>query len=401
MKLAIVYDWLVAAGGGEFVVSEAMQAFPGASLHALIDHMSDADHARLRIPHARTTWLQAVPGISRNYRSWLPLMPKAMRSLDVSDADVVLAISHAVAKSVTVRDDQKLLCLCLSPMRYAWDLRAQYLEESGLDSGAKGAVAGLILDRMQEWDLRTSARVDAFASISHYIAERVQRCYQRESVVIYPPVDTGYYGERGSGGAGRVEPGWGNGGRDTAGGRKGYYVTASRFVPYKRVDLIVRAFAEDGKRQLVVIGDGPDREKVRAAAGGAANITFDGHVNRDVLRERLRGANAFVFAADEDFGIAPVEAQACGVPVIAYGKGGALETIVPPGAGVGGADASRAAPTGLFFADQTTESIRDALDRFEKDRGVFKPEVCRANAERFGVDRFRRELTEWVSSSQP
>ncbi len=426
-------DWLTDAGGGESVLSETLKVFPDATVHALIDIMSAAEHARLGIPAARTTWLQRVPGIERSYRSWLPLMPQALGTLDLSDADVVLAISHAVAKAAPVSDRQKLLCLCLSPMRYAWDLREQYLAESGLDRGARGAIARLILDRMQEWDYRTAARVDAFASISHHIRERVKRCYGRESRVIFPPVDIEYFtvgSGRGGGGARDERSGASNELEGEAGGALPY-VTASRFVPYKRVDLIVRAFANDPRRRLVVVGDGPDRDKVRAAAGGAANITFVGHVARDVLRDHLRSARAFVFAAEEDFGIVAVEAQACGTPVIAYGRGGALETVVPlaasldvagggaragaAGAGIGGStggdvggdtgggaggtgDGVGGGATGLFFAEQTVEAIREAVERFERGERLLTREVCRANAERFGAARFRRELAAWVEA---
>lgn len=365
---ALVHDWLVTAGGGELVLAEALRTFPGAPVHALIDHMSADDHARLGIPAAHTSWMQGLPGVARHYRSMLPLMPAAVRSLRVDGPGPVLAISHAVAKAAPVRDDQTLLCLCLSPMRYAWDLREQYLEESGLSGGVKGALARAMLERMRRWDERTAARVDAYASISRYIADRVRRAYGRESDVIYPPVDTDYYYSELTGDGGRLS------------GDGGVYVTASRFVPYKRVDLIVRAFAAMPDRKLVVIGDGPDDAKVRTA--GAPNVTFVGHASREVLRDWLRKARAFVFAAEEDFGITPVEAQACGTPVIAFGRGGALETVV---------DGS----TGLFFSEQTVESIREAVDRFE--RTAFDPAACRANAERFSAPRFRAALVDWVA----
>ncbi len=389
LRVAFTHDWLVTAGGGENVLSEALKAFPDAPVHALLDKMSASDHERLSIPQAHTSWLQHVPGIERSYRSWLAMMPTAMRSIDLGASNTIVAISHAVAKAPRVRPQQRLLCYCLSPMRYAWDLRDQYLSESGLDHGPKGMMARALLDYMQGWDKATSSRVDAYASISHYIADRVKRAYGRDSEVIYPPVDTDYFTP----------------GRElTAGSRQlaaenlqlsapssqppadSYYVTASRFVPYKRIDLIVRAFAANGHR-LVVIGDGPDNAKVHAAAAGAANITFAGHANRELLRTHLRGARAFIFAAEEDFGIAPVEAQACGTPVIAYGKGGALETVVPLGAD---------GATGLFFNEQTVESLNTAVARFETESSAIDSTDCVRNAVRFSSARFRKEFAAWV-----
>lgn len=384
MKIAIVVDWLTDSGGGESVVGEAMKVFPHATLHALVDQMSDADHERLGLPRARTSWLQAMVGEKGNYRRWLPLMPSAMRSLNVDDADVVLAISHSVALRAPVREGQKLLCLSLSPMRYAWDLREEYLRQSGLDGGLVGIAANILLDGLRDSDREASKRVDAFASISNYIAERVKRCYERDSTVIYPPVDTEFF-----------TPATGNDERSTGNDERSpvnaYYVTASRFVPYKRIDFIVQSFAQEPHRKLVVIGDGPENAKVRSAASGAKNIEFVGHAQREDLRRWLRGARGFVFAADEDFGIAPVEAQACGVPVIAYGKGGALETVV--------SGAQPAQSTGVFFGEQTTRSLRDALERFEANAQHFRPDVCRANAERFSQATFRAGLSTWVHAA--
>ena len=407
MRLALVHDWLVAAGGGEHVLSEALKVFPGAPVHALIDKMSDADHERLGIPRAHTSWMQSMPGIERNYRSWLAMMPSAMRSIDLGDATSVLAISHAVAKMPRVRPQQRLLCLSLSPMRYAWDLREQYLTESGLDRGVKGAMARSLLAYMQGVDRETSARVDAFASISRYIADRVKRAYGRDSEVIYPPVDTEFFTPAAAGPLATPGPFATTGpfaatgpfattepsavaGASMASAADGYYVTASRFVPYKRVDLIARAFAADRSRRLVIVGDGPDADKVRAAAAGAPNVTFTGHANRDDLRGWLRGARAFVFAAEEDFGIAPIEAQACGTPVIAFGKGGALETIVPHGS---------AGASGLFFAEQTVESLLGAIETFESAGASITAAACRASAERFAASRFRSALRSWVEAN--
>ena len=364
-RIAFVHDWLVTPGGAELLLAEALKEFPGTPVAALIDHMSEADHAALGVPRAGVTWMQGIPGIAKRYRSLLPMMPAAMRSLAVPDADVLVAISHAVAQGVRPRPGQKLIVLSLSPMRYAWDLRDQYLEESGLDSGATGALARFTLEQVRQWDARNAERVHAYAAISKYIADRVKRCYGRDAVVIYPPVDTEYF----------TPP-------SSARSADAPYLTASRFVPYKRVDLIVRAFAQMPARKLVVVGDGPDFHKVRAAAAGAANITFTGRLGREALREQLRAARAFVFAADEDFGIAPVEAQACGTPVIAFGRGGALETVT--------------AQTGVFFDQQTESSLIAAVEQFESRAAEFTPAACRANAERFNAARFRREFREWV-----
>jgi glycosyltransferase involved in cell wall biosynthesis len=293
-------------------------------------------------------------------------MPLAMRSLDVSAFDVVLSISHAVAKGIRVRPGQIHICLCLSPMRYAWDLREQYLEESGLGAGIKGAIVRRMLNALQRWDESNTAGVTSFIAISQYIADRILRAYGRDSAVIYPPVDTEYFTPSG-------EP------------RTARYVTASRFVPYKRIDLIVRAFAAMPERELVVIGDGPDWEKVKRAA--APNFTLMGRQPREVLRGELRRSRAFVFAADEDFGIAPVEAQACGTPVIAYGRGGALETVKP---------LSESHPSGIFFAEQSERAIVSAVELFERERANFDSASCRLSAERFESSKFRAQLSAYV-----
>ena len=374
-RVAIVHDWLVNPGGGELVLDAMLEVFPQAQLFSLIDKRADvgagSPAAGGRAPHpggVRTTWLQHVPGITKRYRSFLPLMPLAMRSLDVSAFDIVLCNSHAIAKGVTTHERQLHLVYCLSPMRYAWDLRDQYLRESGNDRGVRGVLARAMLERMRRWDERNTPRVAAFATLSHYIADRIERAYHRPADVIYPPVDTSYFTP-------------GAPGTDES----GYYVTASRFVPYKRLDMIARAFALLPGRKLIIVGDGPDARKVRAASG--SNVMLVGRESRDRVRERLRDARAFVFAAEEDFGIAPVEAQACGTPVIAYGKGGVLETVR-------GLDSPE--PTGVFYAEQTAESLADAVRRFEVLERPVSAEACRENALRFRGELFRDGLREWV-----
>lgn len=366
-RIAVVHDWLATPGGAELVLEQLLTIFPGADLFTMIDQRpADARAALPKSVKITTSWLQHVPGIKRSYRSWLPLMPLALRSLDVSRYDIVISNSHAVAKGIRTRPRQLHLCYCLSPMRYAWDLKAQYLAEAGLDHGVKGALASAMLERMRQWDLANTGSVRAFATLSRYIAERIQRAYARDSAVIYPPVDTDFFTPD-----------------ETP--REDFYVTASRFVPYKRVDLIAAAFRTMPRRRLVVIGDGPDATKVRAAAG--PNVELVGRLSRQEVRAYLRRARAFVFAAEEDFGIAPVEAQACGTPVIAFGRGGVTETVR-------GLDSP--APTGVFYAEQTAESLSAAVGRFEALAPPVSAAACRENALRFRAGIFRDQFLEFV-----
>ncbi len=372
MNVAIVHDWLTTLGGSELVLRELLRVYPDARVFTLVDKMPAEERRFIGADRVSTSLLDNVPGVGRRYRSMLPLFPVAVRSLDVSAFDVVISNSHAVAKNVRTHDRQLHVSYCLSPMRYAWDLREQYLAESGLGTGVRGFAARTLLDALRRWDRDRSLDVDAFATLSRYIGERIQRAYGRSSTVIYPPVDVEFF-----------TPGAGD---DTLGE---YYVTVSRFVPYKRVDMIARAFASLPDRRLVIVGDGPDADKVRAAAG--PNVTLVGRATRERGRTLLRGARAFLFAAEEDFGIAPVEAQACGIPVIAYGRGGALETVR------GLDDAS---PTGVFFGEQSAESLARAVRTFENLLAPIDSPTCRSNAERFSEERFRREFAAFVEQER-
>jgi len=369
VKVAIAHDWLVTLGGSELVLRELLRIFPDATVFTLIDKMPERDRSFIGVARSRTTFLDRLPGVASTYRRLLPIFPVAMSALDLSEFDLVISNSHAIAKGVRTRSHQLHLCYCLSPMRYAWDLRAQYLEETGLARGVRGYAANRVLDGLQRWDRVTSARVDSFITLSRYIADRIQRAYGRNATVIYPPVDVQYFD---------LEPGRTSGFGD-------YYFTMSRFVPYKRIDLIARAFAQLPERRLVIAGDGPDAAKVRAAAG--PNVELVGRVEREHARSLLGGARAFLFAAEEDFGIAPVEAQARGVPVIAYGRGGERETV---------RGLNQQAPTGVFFEQQAAAAIVDAVRRFEAGAGRIEPTACRANAERFAEHVFRTEFAAFV-----
>jgi glycosyltransferase involved in cell wall biosynthesis len=368
VKVAIVHEWLTTLGGSELVVREMLRVFPDARVFTLIDKMAPEERAFVGVDSVTTSFLDAIPGVASRYRSLLPLYPAAVRSLNVSAFDIVISSSHAVAKNVHTHRGQLHISYCHSPMRYAWDLREQYLREAGLAHGVRGLMARTLLTSLQQWDRRRSVDVDAFVTNSRYVADRIERAYGRSSTVIYPPVDVDFFSP---------------GPRDESLGE--YYATVSRFVPYKRVDLIARAFAELPDRKLVIVGDGPDAAKVKAACG--PNVTLLGRASRDRVRTVLRGARAFLFATEEDFGIAPVEAQACGTPVIAFGRGGALETVI---------DADDAARTGVFFPEQTPGSLAGAIREFEQLPSPVSRDACRKNAERFSEPRFRQEFGSFV-----
>ena len=367
-RVAIVHDWLVAFAGAEKVLEQIIMCFPDADLFSVVDFMEE--RSWMRGKKVTTSFIQKLPQAKKRYRSYLPLMPLAIEQLDVSGYDLVISSSHAVAKGVLTGPDQIHVSYVHSPIRYAWDLQHQYLQQSNLTVGVKSLLARLVLHYMRNWDIRTSNSVDHFIANSAFIARRINKVYHRDSHVIFPPVDVEAF--------------------QLCEVKEDFYLTASRMVPYKKIDLIVEAFAKMPDRKLIVIGDGPDMRKIRDKA--TPNIEIMGYQPFSVLQDKMRRAKAFVFAAEEDFGISVVEAQACGTPVIAYGKGGALETVL---------DGSNARPTGLFFDAQTTASIIDAVEGFE--RGVVKiiPADCRANAERFSIKHFRDGLRAYVQSVAP
>ena len=367
MRIAIVHDWLVTYAGAERVLASLINIWPEADLFAVIDFLSDEDRAHLHGKVATTTFIQNLPNARNRYQRYLPLMPLAIEQLDLSGYDLIISSSHAVAKGVLSGPDQLHISYIHSPIRYAWDLQHQYLREAGLNTGIKGRLARLILHYIRLWDQRTSAGVDAFIANSGFIGARICKAYRRESTVIYPPVDTLGFTANGT--------------------RSDFYFTASRMVPYKRMPMIVEAFAAMPDKRLIMIGDGPDLAKAQAIASRTPNITLMGFQPASVLIEHMRTAKAFVFAAEEDFGISPVEAQACGTPVIAFGKGGALETVR-------GLDHPH--PTGVFYPLQTVESLIAAVNEFESAQARITVQACRANAERFSIARFEQEVKAFV-----
>jgi glycosyltransferase involved in cell wall biosynthesis len=385
LKIAAVHEWLVTYVGSERVLEQILRLYPDADLFCLLDFMPEEERGFLKGRTINTSFIQRMPFAKKKYRNYLPFMPRAIESFDLSEYQLILSSSHAVAKGVRKEPGQLHICYCHTPMRYAWDLREQYLREAGLDRGLKGALVKAVLERIRRWDYSTASRVDYFIANSHFIKERIKRAYGREAEVIYPPVDTDKF--------------------ELNTEKEDFYLAISRMVPYKKIDLIVEAFSETG-RPLVVIGDGPDFDKIRAKAEG--NVKLLGHQTTDVLKEYMQRARAFVFAAEEDFGIVPVEAQACGTPVIAYGKGGATETVVPLentehpeklryGAGRA-QNTDNPKPTGIFFYEQTSAALIDAVKLFEANEDVFVAEDIRRNSERFSIERFLTEYKEYVES---
>ena len=361
VKTAIVCDWLVTYAGAERVIEQILQLFPDADLYSIVDFIKDDERDFLLGKPSTTTFIQQLPFAKKKYRQYLPLMPLAIEQHDLSKYDVIISSSHAVAKGVLTGPDQLHISYVHSPIRYAWDLQHQYLQEAGLNNGIKSWGARAILHYMRIWDSRTANGVDYFIANSQFIARRIWKVYRRKAVVIYPPVDVEAFTMQED--------------------KDDFYLTVSRMVPYKKMDVIVEAFSEMSDKKLIVIGDGPDFGKIRRKAG--KNIELLGHQPFNVLKKYMQRAKAFVFAAEEDFGIAPVEAQACGTPVVAFGKGGVLETVQP----LGGVK-----PTGLFFDSQTTNAIKNSIAEFETHEGKFLPVYCRENAMRFSSERFRREF---------
>ncbi|MDX1547534.1 MAG: glycosyltransferase [Rhodothermales bacterium] len=362
MRTAIVHDWLPVYAGAERVLEQMLHVLPGADVFSLIDFVPEAQRAFLQGRPVETSFIQRLPFARAKYRNYLPLAPLAIEQFDLTAYDLVVSSSYVVAKGVLTSARQLHVSYVHSPVRYAWDLYWPYLREARMERGVRSLMARLVLHYLRLFDVASASRADVFVANSQNVARRIWKTYRRRAAVIYPPVDTDAFTLH----ADKAE----------------YYVTVSRLVPYKKVPLIAEAFRAMPGRRLVVIGDGPERAKVEAAAG--PNVELLGHQPAAVVHEHLRRARAFVFAAEEDFGIAPLEAQACGTPVIAYGVGGARETVVD-------------GETGLFFDAQTPAALRQAVDAFE--RRPFDAERIRRHAEQFSAARFRAAFGAFIAEA--
>jgi UDP-N-acetylmuramyl pentapeptide phosphotransferase/UDP-N-acetylglucosamine-1-phosphate transferase/glycosyltransferase involved in cell wall biosynthesis len=363
-RVAIVHDFLYTYAGAERVLEQLVKVYPDADLFSLFDFLPEGERDFIADKPVTTSFIQRMPLANGHHRAFLPLMPLAIEQLDVSGYDVVISSSYLVAKGVITRPDQLHICYCHSPVRFAWDQQQQYLGASRMTWGVKSIVARMILHYIRTWDTRSSNGVDVFVTNSDFVGRRVQKIYRRESTTIYPPVDIESFKQAPGGAVPREE----------------FYVTASRLVPYKRIDLVVQAFTEMPDKRLIVVGDGPEMERLKQIAG--PNVQLVGHQPFAKLQHFMRMAKAFVFAAEEDFGIVVVEAQAAGTPAIAFARGGASESVVPN-------------QTGLFFHRQDVASIKEAVEEFEQRD--WDPAVIAAAAERFNASRFRKEIAKLVA----
>jgi glycosyltransferase involved in cell wall biosynthesis len=369
-RVAIVHEWLETFAGSESVLEQLLICFPNADVFAVVDFMKPEDRRFLQGRTVKTTFIQRLPGARRMFRHYLGLMPLAIEQLDMSGYDLIISSSHAVAKGVVTGPDQVHISYVHSPMRYIWDLQHQYLKQSNLKWGLKALYVRWLFARLRQWDVSSAQHVDHFVANSSYIARRLRKAYGRRAAVIHPPVDV----ERFSPGAQKDD----------------FFLLAGRLVPYKRADLIVESFRLQPERRLVVVGDGPEAARVRAAAQGAPNIEFHGQVPKASLIDLMQRARAAIFAAEEDFGITMVEAQACGTPVIAFGRGGVTDILQTDGPST---------PTGILFDRQEVGSVLEALARFDTIRDHMTSEACRANALRFSRSRFRAEIRDLVDDA--
>lgn len=367
VRVAIVHDWLGPMTGAERMLEQLLLCYPGADVYTAVDYLPPEHRHILGDSRVITSFVQGLPWARTKYWHYVPLMPLAFESFDLAAYDLIISHSHTAAKGIIVHPHQVHVCYLMSPMRFAWDLQSLYLRAFRCDRGIRSVGARLVLHYLRTWDAASAVRVDAFISVSSFVARRAELAYGRKSVVIHPCADVEQYAP-------------------PEAAREDFYLAASRLTPFKDIALLVEAFREMPDRRLVVIGDGPERRRLQETL--PPNVTMLGYQPDAVLRDHMQRTRAFLFAAPEDFGIVMVEAQACGAPVIALGQGGATEIV----RGLERPDA-----TGVFFPERRPGSVVDAVMRFEADgASCITSASCRANALRFTPERFRRAFTEEV-----
>jgi glycosyltransferase involved in cell wall biosynthesis len=339
LKTAIVHDWLTTYAGSERCVESFTNVWNDADIYSLVDFLNEKDRQIiLKGKKASTSFVQKLPLASKYHRHYFPIFPLAIEQFDLSKYDLVLSSSHAFAKGILTNSNQLHICYCYTPIRYAWDLTHQYFDSERFSGRMKKLILQPVLHSIRTWDVASANRVDYFIAISNFIAKRIKKIYRRDAEVIYPPVDTEKFGCESQ--------------------KENFYLTASRFVPYKKIDLIAEAFSKMPDKKLIIIGEGTDEEKIRSKC--AKNVEIINYNKVNDLAEYMKKARAFIFAAEEDFGISVIEALSCGTPVIALNKGGTAETIVD-------------GKYGIHFSEQTAEDIVNAVSRFEKSGNIFDP----------------------------
>ncbi|WP_041723533.1 glycosyltransferase family 4 protein [Dictyoglomus thermophilum] len=359
MKVAVVHDWIVNIGGAEKVLKAILEIFPDADVYTLVYLKNTVKKLGIE-SKIYPSFINGLPFAKEKYSYYLPLMPLAVEQFDLSQYDLVISSSHCVAKGILTKSYQIHVCYCHTPMRYIWDLYFSYLKDQKLEKGIKNIFVRLVFHYLRMWDVLSANRVDYFIANSQNVADRIKKIYRRDPVVIYPPVDVELFSPSDK--------------------KEDYFIVLSRLVPYKKVDLVVEVF-NDLKLPLLVIGDGEDMQKIKKMA--RENIKILGWQEDSVVREYLSKAQALIFASEEDFGIVPVEAQACGTPVIAYKRGGAKETVIE-------------GETGIFFEEQNGESLKEAVLRFLREKDSFKKEKLIENAKRFSKERFKIEFKSYI-----
>ena len=361
MKVALVHDWLTGMRGGEKVLEVVCGMYPDADIHTLF-HWRGSVSPAIERHRIRTSFLQHLPMARTQYRRFLPLFPFAIERFDLDGYDLVISSSHCAAKGVVAPGRARHVCYCHSPMRYAWDQFEAYFGPARVGAMASRWLYRPVLSRLARWDAATAVRVHRFVANSAHVAGRIQRYYNRAATIVYPPVDTVFFHPA------RVAP-------------ESHFLIVSALVPYKRIEVAIDACRRVGA-PLRVVGDGPDRERLERISG--SDVTFLGQLTNEQVRDEYRHAQAVILPGEEDFGIVPVEAQACGRPVVALARGGALETVTD-------------GDTGVLFPEATAESLGDALRRI--GTMSFDSSRIRASAERFSKDRHARAMQDVIDDT--
>lgn len=366
MKTAIVHEWILDIGGSEKVLKEVSRIFPDYRLFTLFFKKDALRELGIDQKKVRGSFLNKIIGVEKFYRGLLPLFPIAIESIDLSDFDLIFSSSHIAAKGVIPKPYQTHICYCHTPARYLWDMSTEYLRAKGIDKGIRSLLSHTLLNYLRLWDVSTSNRVDFFIANSEYTRKRIKKYYNRDSEVIYPPVETE---------------------RFTLAKKQNYFLFLSRLVPYKKGDLVIKVFSNLPEK-LILAGDGPDLKRLKKNATN--NIEFTGYLSDEEVVKYLSEARALIYPSEEDFGITMVEALASGTPVIAFARGGATEIV---------SDLSSSdRPTGILFEKQSEESLRGALEKFMKNEDRFDSRVLKDSAEQFSVDIFRERLRQFINS---